>query len=179
MRCVMMLTAGIVAIVTMGTAVAPAAHYPRKLAPPWPQLAQTTETPRDETGSWAPAEGNTAVLEQHDAVLGRQVRTSGVPPRRGTSLSAGEAWLMNTSPRSGPLPPLSGLEISLIANHDSWPRPTIAAVSRHSHRAHKCLFLRRHYSPPVGANEPNRSPISCLPAALLWPGPSSSAGLQS
>jgi hypothetical protein len=75
MRCVMMLTAGIVATVTMGTAVAPAAHYPRKLAPPWPQLAQTTETPRDETGSWAPAEVTTAVLEQHDAVLGRQVRS--------------------------------------------------------------------------------------------------------
>ena len=72
MRCVMMLTAGIVATVTMGTAVAPAAHYPRKLAPPWPQLAQTTETPRDE---WAPAEVTTAVLEQHDAVLGRQVRS--------------------------------------------------------------------------------------------------------
>jgi hypothetical protein len=35
MRCVMMLTAGIVATVTMGTAVAPAAQYPRKLAPPW------------------------------------------------------------------------------------------------------------------------------------------------
>jgi len=68
MRCVMMLTAGIVATVTMGTAVAPAAHYPRKLAPPWPQLAQTTE-------SWAPAEVTTAVLEQHDAVLGRQVRS--------------------------------------------------------------------------------------------------------
>jgi len=76
MRCVMMLTAGIVATVTMGTAVAPAAHYPRKLAPPWPQLAQTTETPRDETGSWAPAEVTTTVLEQHDAVLGRQVRSS-------------------------------------------------------------------------------------------------------
>ena len=75
MRCVMMLTAGIVATVTMGTAVAPAAHYPRKLAPPWPQLAQTTETPRDETGGWAPAEVTTAVLEQHDAVLGRQVRS--------------------------------------------------------------------------------------------------------
>src|SRR5580704_4941352 len=68
MRCVMILTAGIVATVTMGTAVAPAAHYPRKLAPPWPQLAQTTE-------SWAPAEVTTAVLEQHDAVLGRQVRS--------------------------------------------------------------------------------------------------------
>jgi len=76
MRCVMMLTAGIVATVTMGTAVAPAAHYPRKLAPPWPQLAQTTETPRDETGGWAPAEVTTAVLEQHNAVLGRQVRSS-------------------------------------------------------------------------------------------------------
>src|ERR1700722_11666881 len=75
MRCVMMLTAGIVATVTMGTAVAPAAHYPRKLAPPWPQLAQTTETPRDETGGGAPAEVTTAVLEQHDAVLGRQVRS--------------------------------------------------------------------------------------------------------
>ena len=75
MRCVMMLTAGIVATVTMGTAVAPTAHYPRKLAQPWPQLAQTTETPRDETGSWAPAEVTTAVLEQHDAVLGRQVRS--------------------------------------------------------------------------------------------------------
>ena len=75
MRCVMMLTAGIVATVTMGTAVAPTAHYPRKLAPPWPQLAQTTETPRDETGRWAPAEVTTAVLEQHDAVLGRQVRS--------------------------------------------------------------------------------------------------------
>ena len=75
MRCAMMLTAGIVATVTMGTAVAPAAHYPRKLAPPWPQLAQTTETPRDETGGWTPAEVTTAVLEQHDAVLGRQVRS--------------------------------------------------------------------------------------------------------
>jgi len=63
MRCVMMLTAGIVATVTMGTAVAPAAHYPRKLAP-WSQLAQATETPRDETGGPAPAEVTTAVLEQ-------------------------------------------------------------------------------------------------------------------
>src|ERR1700736_2580967 len=31
--------------------------------------------PRDETGGWAPAEVTTAVLEQHDAVLGRQVRS--------------------------------------------------------------------------------------------------------
>ena len=64
----------IVATVALGTAVASAADYPRKLAP-WPQLAQATETPRDETGGWAPAEVTTAVLEQHDAVLGRQVRS--------------------------------------------------------------------------------------------------------
>ena len=77
MRRVMMLTAGIVATIALGTAVASAAHYPRKLAPPWPQLAQTTETPRDETGGRvAPAEATTAVLERHDAVLGRQVRSS-------------------------------------------------------------------------------------------------------
>ena len=74
MRRLIILTAGIVATVAWCTAVASAAHYPRKVAP-WSQLAQTTETPRDETGGWAPAEVTTAVLEQHDAVLGRQVRS--------------------------------------------------------------------------------------------------------
>jgi PRC-barrel domain len=76
MRRLIILTAGIVATVAWCTAVASAAHYPRKVAP-WSQLAQTTETPRDETGGWvAPAEVTTTVLELHDAVLGRQVRSS-------------------------------------------------------------------------------------------------------
>src|SRR5207302_3580363 len=63
------------ATVALGTAVASAADYPRKLTL-WPQHAQATETPRDETGGWAPAEVTTAVLEHHNAVLGRQVRSS-------------------------------------------------------------------------------------------------------
>ena len=72
-----MLAASIVAIVALGTAAASASHYPRKLAP-WSQLAQATETPRDETGGPAPAEVTTAVLEQQDvkSVLGRQVRSN-------------------------------------------------------------------------------------------------------
>jgi hypothetical protein len=72
-----MLAASIVAIVALGTAAASASHYPRKLAP-WSQLAQATETPRDETGGRAPAEVTTAVLEPQDvkSVLGRQVRSS-------------------------------------------------------------------------------------------------------
>ena len=71
-----LITLTVVATVALGTAVASAADYPRKLAS-WPQLAQATETPRDETGGWvAPAEATTAVLERHDAVLGRQVRSS-------------------------------------------------------------------------------------------------------
>ena len=69
-----LITLTVVATVALGTAVASAADYPRKLAS-WPQLAQATETPRDETGGWAPVEVTTAVLEQHDAVLGRQVRS--------------------------------------------------------------------------------------------------------
>jgi hypothetical protein len=71
-----MLAASIVAI-ALGTAAASASHYPRKLAP-WSQLAQATETPRDETGGRAPAEVTTTVLEQQDvkSVLGRQVRSS-------------------------------------------------------------------------------------------------------
>ena len=77
MRRLIMLAASIVAIVTLGTAAASASHYPRKLAP-WSQLAQATETPRDETRGGAPAEVTTAVLEQQDvkSVLGRQVRSS-------------------------------------------------------------------------------------------------------
>src|SRR5580693_2198768 len=67
------LTAAIVATVALGTAVASAANCPRSA--PLQRLAQAAETPRDETGSWAPAEVTTAVLEQHDAVLGRQVRS--------------------------------------------------------------------------------------------------------
>ena len=72
-----MLAASIVAIVALGTAAASASHYPRKLAP-WSQLAQATETPRDETGGPAPAEVTTAVLEQQDvkSVMGRQVRSN-------------------------------------------------------------------------------------------------------
>jgi hypothetical protein len=70
-----LVTLTVVATVALGTAVASAADYPRKLASS-PQLAQATETPRNETGGWAPAEVTTAVLEQHNAVLGRQVRSS-------------------------------------------------------------------------------------------------------
>ena len=70
------LIAALVATIALGTAVASASDYHRRLAP-WPQLAQATEAPRDETGGWAaPADVTTAVLEQHDAVLGRQVRSS-------------------------------------------------------------------------------------------------------
>jgi hypothetical protein len=68
------LTAAIVATVALGTAVASAANYPRSA--PLQRLAQAAETSRDETGGWAPAEVTTTVLEQHDAVLGRQVRSS-------------------------------------------------------------------------------------------------------
>ena len=68
------LTAAIVATVALGTAVASAANYLRSA--PLQRLAQAAETSRDETGGWAPAEVTTTVLEQHDAVLGRQVRSS-------------------------------------------------------------------------------------------------------
>jgi len=68
------LTAAIVATVALGMAVASAANYPRSA--PLQRLAQAAETSRDETGGWAPAEVTTTVLEQHDAVLGRQVRSS-------------------------------------------------------------------------------------------------------
>ena len=68
------LTAAIVATVALGTTVASAANYPRSA--PLQRLAQAAETSRDETGGWAPAEVTTTVLEQHDAVLGRQVRSS-------------------------------------------------------------------------------------------------------
>jgi hypothetical protein len=50
-----LVTLTVVATVALGTAVASAADYPRKLASS-PQLAQATETPRNETGGWAPAE---------------------------------------------------------------------------------------------------------------------------
>jgi hypothetical protein len=40
------------------------------------QIAQASDTPRDETSGWAPADVTVTVLEQHDAVLGRQVRSS-------------------------------------------------------------------------------------------------------
>jgi sporulation protein YlmC with PRC-barrel domain len=65
-----------IATIALGTAAAYAADYARKLAP-WPQLAQATETPRDETSGWAPADVTTAVLGQQDvkSVLGRQVRS--------------------------------------------------------------------------------------------------------
>jgi hypothetical protein len=84
-----------------GALLAPAAHYPRKLAPPWPQLAQTTETPRDETGGWAPAEVTTAVLEQHDAVLGRQVRSIAGEDMFATTATANPPY----APASRCLPP--------------------------------------------------------------------------
>ena len=66
MRPLITLTAAILATVALCTAVASAAE----------QIAQATETPRDETSGWAPAGVTTTVLEQHDAVLGRQVRSS-------------------------------------------------------------------------------------------------------
>ena len=72
------LIAALVATIALGTAVASATDYHRKLAL-WPQLAQATEAPRDETGGWAaPADVTTAVLEQQEVetVLGRQVRSS-------------------------------------------------------------------------------------------------------
>ena len=74
LRPLITLTAAIVATIALDTAVASAADYPRSA--PLRQLAQATETPRDETSGWAPAEVTTTVLEQHDAVLGRQVRSS-------------------------------------------------------------------------------------------------------
>ena len=63
-----------VAAVALGTAAAAADDYSRKLAP-WGQLTQATEKPPGETAGWAPADVATAVLEQQDAVLGRQVRS--------------------------------------------------------------------------------------------------------
>ena len=64
MRPLITLTAAIVATIALGTVAASAAG---------PQLAQATP---DETGGWAaPADVTTTVLEQHDAVLGRQVRS--------------------------------------------------------------------------------------------------------
>jgi sporulation protein YlmC with PRC-barrel domain len=77
LRPLLTLIAALVATIALGTAVASAADHSWKLAP-WPQLAQATEAPRDETGGCAaPADVTTAVLEQQDveAVLGRQVRS--------------------------------------------------------------------------------------------------------
>ena len=74
LRSLITLTAAILATIALCTAVASAADYPRSA--PLQQIAQATETPRDETSGWAPAGVTTTVLEQHDAVLGRQVRSS-------------------------------------------------------------------------------------------------------
>ena len=65
-----------IAAVALGTAVAAADDYSRKLVP-WGQLTQATEKPPGETAGWAPADVATAVLEQQDvkSVLGRQVRS--------------------------------------------------------------------------------------------------------
>jgi hypothetical protein len=68
------LTAAILAIMALCAAVASAADRPRSA--PLQQIAQTADTPRDETAGWAPAEVTVTVLEQHDAVLGRRVRSS-------------------------------------------------------------------------------------------------------
>ena len=52
-----------VAAVALGTAVAAADDYSRKLAP-WAQLTQATEKPPGETAGWAPADVATEVLER-------------------------------------------------------------------------------------------------------------------
>ena len=74
MRALITLTAAILAIIALCAAAASAADYPRSA--PLQQIAQAADTPRDETSGWAPADVTVTVLEQHDAVLGRQVRTS-------------------------------------------------------------------------------------------------------
>ena len=74
MRPLITLTAAILAIIALCAAVASAADYPRSA--PLQQIAQAADTPRDETSGRAPADVTVTVLEQHDAVLGRQVRSS-------------------------------------------------------------------------------------------------------
>ena len=74
MRPLITLTAAILAIRALCPAVASAGDYPRSA--PLQQIAQAADTPRDETAGWAPAEVTVTVLQQHDAVLGRQVRSS-------------------------------------------------------------------------------------------------------
>jgi PRC-barrel domain len=70
-------TAVVVATLAFGTVAAPATDYREKLAS-WLQLAQATETPREETAVPAPSEAIATVLDEQDvmSVLGLRVRSS-------------------------------------------------------------------------------------------------------